>query len=49
LVSVRRRLLDLSRRSGEGFQRLSTRYAIERLLDRLSRSEHAARFVPDRA
>lgn len=44
-ASVRQRLLNLSRRSGEDFQRLLTRYAMERLLDRLSRSEHASRFV----
>jgi hypothetical protein len=44
-ASVRQRLLNLSRRSGEDFQRLLTRYGMERLLDRLSRSEHAPRFV----
>jgi hypothetical protein len=44
-ASVRQRLLNLSRQSGEEFQRLLTRYAMERLLDRLSRSEHAPRFV----
>ena len=44
-ASVRQRLLNLSRQSGEDFQRLLTRYAMERLLDRLSRSEHAPRFV----
>jgi hypothetical protein len=44
-ASVRQRLLNLSRRSGEDFQRLLTRYAAERLLDRLSRSEHAPPFV----
>jgi hypothetical protein len=42
---VRQRLLNFSRQSGEEFQRLLTRYAAERLLDRLSRSEHAGRFV----
>ena len=42
-ASVRSRLLNLSRQSGEEFQRLLTRYAVERLLDRLFRSEHAAR------
>ena len=45
VASVRQRLLNLSRQSGEEFQRLLTRYAMERLLDRLSRSEHAPRFV----
>ena len=44
-ASVRQRLLNLSRRSGEEFQRLLTRYAAERLLDRLSRSAYARRFV----
>jgi hypothetical protein len=44
-ASVRQRLLNLSRQSGEEFQRLLTRYAVERLLDRLSRSDHAPRFV----
>jgi hypothetical protein len=44
-ASVRQRLLNLSHRSGEDFQRLLTRYVMERLLDRLSRSEHAPRFV----
>jgi hypothetical protein len=44
-ASVRQRLLNLSRQSGEDFHRLLTRYAMERLLDRLSRSEHAPRFV----
>jgi Nucleotidyl transferase AbiEii toxin, Type IV TA system len=44
-ASVRQRLLNLSRRSGEDFQRVLTRYGMERLLDRLSRSEHAPRFV----
>jgi Nucleotidyl transferase AbiEii toxin, Type IV TA system len=44
-ASVRQRLLNLSRRSGEDFQRVLTRYGMERLLDRLSRSEHAPWFV----
>ncbi len=44
-ASVRQRLLNLSRHSGEDFQRLLTRYGVERLLDRLSRSEYAPRFV----
>jgi hypothetical protein len=42
---VRQRLVNLSRQSGDDFQRLLTRSAAERLLDRLSRSEHAARFL----
>lgn len=44
-ASVRQRLLNLGRSSGDDFQLLLTRYGIERLLDRLSRSEHASRFV----
>jgi hypothetical protein len=44
-ASVRQRLLNLSRERGEDFQLLLTRYGIERLLDRLSRSEHAPGFV----
>jgi hypothetical protein len=44
-VSVRTRLLDRARRDGEDFQRLLVRYAIERLLYRLSASDHAGDFV----
>ncbi|MCA9490396.1 MAG: nucleotidyl transferase AbiEii/AbiGii toxin family protein [Myxococcales bacterium] len=44
-VSVRGRLLDRARREGADFQRLLVRYAIERLLHRLSISEHADDFV----
>jgi hypothetical protein len=44
-ASVRQRLLNLSRQSGEDFQFLLTRYGVERLLYRLSCSEHAPRFV----
>src|SRR5262245_52335638 len=44
-ASVRQRLLNLSRQTGEDFQQLLTRYASERLLYRLSTSEHAERFV----
>ncbi len=44
-ASVRQRLLNLSRKSGEDFQLLLTRYAIERLLYRLAESEHAPHFV----
>jgi hypothetical protein len=35
--SVRQRLLNISRRTGEDFQLLLTRYAVERFLYRLSR------------
>lgn len=44
-ISVRRRLLDRARRDGEEFQRLLVRYAIERLLYRVSASDHAEDFV----
>jgi Nucleotidyl transferase AbiEii toxin, Type IV TA system len=44
-ASVRQRLLNLSRQSGEDFQFVLTRYVVERLLARLARSEHAPRFV----
>ncbi len=44
-ISVRARLLNLSRERGEDFQRLLTRYAIERLLYRLSISDHADAFI----
>lgn len=43
--SVRARLLARARRDGEDFQRLLVRFAIERLLYRLSVSEHADDFV----
>ena len=44
-ASVRQRLLNMARARGEDFQRLLIRYALERLLYRLSRSEHSDRFV----
>lgn len=44
-ASVRQRLLDYSRAQNESYNLLLTRYAIERLLYRLSRSAHADRFV----
>ena len=44
-ASVRARLLDRARRDREDFQRLLVRYAIERLLYRLSISAHADAFV----
>ena len=44
-ASVHARLLNLARERGEDFQLVLTRYAIERLLYRLSRSPHARRFV----
>ncbi len=44
-ASVRQRLLNLSRAEGEDFQKVLLRYAIERLLYRLSRSPYNRRFV----
>lgn len=44
-ASVKQRLLNLSRKTGEDFQLLLTRYAVERLLFRLAESEYANRFV----
>ena len=43
--SVRQRLLNRSRDTGEDYNLLLTRYAVERLLYRLSQSEHADAFV----
>lgn len=45
IASVRQRLLNLSRKSGENFQLLLTRYALERLLFRLGQSTHKDRFI----
>lgn len=44
-ASVRARLLQLSKASGQSFDLVLTRFALERLLFRLSRSPHAGRFV----
>jgi hypothetical protein len=44
-ASVRQRLMNLSRARGEDFQFVLTRYALERLLYRLSQSEHRDVFV----
>jgi hypothetical protein len=44
-VSVRQRLLTQSRKQGEDFQFVLTRYALERLLYRLSQSQHPDVFV----
>ena len=43
--SVRQQLLNRSRGSGENYNLLLTRYAVERLLYRLSQSAHADAFV----
>jgi predicted nucleotidyltransferase component of viral defense system len=44
-ASVRARLLMLARQKGQAFDLVLTRYAIERLLHRLSLSPHRHRFV----
>jgi predicted nucleotidyltransferase component of viral defense system len=44
-ASVRARLQNLSRETGQSFELVLTRYALERLLYRLSRSAYADRFV----
>lgn len=44
-ASVKQRLLNLSRESGDEFNTLLVRYAIERFLYRLSKSKHAANMV----
>lgn len=43
--SIRQRLTNLARASGEDVQRMLVRYAIERLLYRISVSKYAPRFV----
>jgi predicted nucleotidyltransferase component of viral defense system len=44
-ASVRQRLLNVARERGEDFQGVLTRYALERLLFRLSASPHGQEFV----
>lgn len=44
-ASVRARLLEHAKQHGDDYQRVLTRYAIERLLFRLSQSEAAERYV----
>ena len=44
-ASVRARLQNLSRETGQSFELVLTRYALERLLYRISTSAHAERFV----
>lgn len=44
-ASVRDRLKKIADKSGEDFNGLLIRYAIERLLFRLSKSKHKKRFV----
>jgi len=43
--SVRQRLLNLARQTGQDYNRLLVRYGLERLLYRLIRSDHANRFI----
>ena len=45
IESIRQRLLNLSRESGETFDFVLARYGVERFLHRLSVSEHADHFV----
>jgi len=44
-ASVRARLLQHAKANGQTFELVLTRFALERLLFRLSRSRHADRFV----
>lgn len=44
-ASVKQRLLDLARKQGEDFNTLLVRYAVERLLYRLSKSSLADRLI----
>lgn len=44
-ASVRQRLLNRARTRGEEFEQLLVRFALERLLYRLHRSEHVEQFV----
>ena len=44
-ASIRQRLLDESKRRGVDFGLILSRFAVERILSRLSRSRHAERFV----
>ncbi len=45
IASIRQRLLNIARESGEDFQQLLTRYANERFLYRLSISEYRNKFL----
>ncbi|TIM64614.1 MAG: nucleotidyl transferase AbiEii/AbiGii toxin family protein, partial [Mesorhizobium sp.] len=44
-ASVRARLLQLAKASGQSFDLVLTRFALERLLFRLAQSQHAERFI----
>lgn len=43
--SVRQRLLNMVRQTGQDYNRLLVRYSLERLLYRLSQSDYAERFI----
>jgi predicted nucleotidyltransferase component of viral defense system len=43
--SIRQRLLNLARQTGQDYNRILVRYSLERILYRLSRSNHAERFI----
>lgn len=45
-ASVRARLLNLAKAQGVDFNQVLVRFALERILYRLSQSEHADRFTP---
>jgi hypothetical protein len=47
-ASVRARLVNMSRASGEDFTYVLTRYSLERLLARLAQSRRTARRSPER-
>lgn len=44
-ASVRERLTNVAKQEGESFQYILVRYAIERLLYRLSQSSHGTHFI----
>jgi predicted nucleotidyltransferase component of viral defense system len=44
-ASVRARLLQLSKANGQSYELVLTRFALERLLYRIGRSQHSGRFV----
>ena len=44
-ASVRQKLLNIAKQNGEPFQQVLVRFALERLLYRLSVSDYANRFI----
>ena len=44
-ASVRQRLLNIAKRDGEAFELVLTRYALERLLYRLGKSQYRNQFL----